>query len=131
VYAFLTLATIIVTAFFLHRASTDQANALRISAIESVSQEVLKLGRWFADNPHLRVALALPEATDTADGEAAAVVYADFFDHVLFQEDVYNQVYMKAWRSYFEDRLRMYPQIGKFIKAHRSWYGPKLNALVP
>jgi hypothetical protein len=84
-----------------------------------------------ADNPRYRAALALSEATDSADGEAAAFVLAEFIDHVLFQEDVYNKVYRRAWRSYFEDRLRMYPQIGKFIKAHRKWYGPKLNALVP
>lgn len=131
VLACLTLLTLIVVAYFLHRASKDQAKALRTSAMQSVSNQVFMLGRWLADNPRHRNALALSEDTETAEGEAVGTVYADFIDHVLTQEDLYNKEYMRYWRSYFEDRLRTYPQIRKFVKAHRRWYGTKLNELVP
>jgi hypothetical protein len=95
-----------------------------------VSTEVLALGRWLAEHPAYRAALAVSSEDQSDVGEAAATVYADFIDQVLSKRHFLPAGYMDAWNPYFEDRLVMYPQIRRFVDAHPGWYGKTLNDLV-
>jgi hypothetical protein len=135
--AYGTLAVVVVSvviAFLIWRgvqATNADVNATRAeiqtSAIQTISGEILTLGRWLADHPKYIEALRLPADQETETGEAVATVHADFMDAVFSQENLFPPGDVELWITWFQNRMDMWPQLDKFMRTHRHWYPPYMD----
>jgi p-aminobenzoyl-glutamate transporter AbgT len=104
----------------LRRAVAEQVKQLKASAVQNVGQEMLKIDRWMADNPCYVKAVGNDQ--HTALGAAVAEVHADLIAQVLSQSEYLPPEHMTSWEEYFQDIIRMWPQLKKFIEDHGRWY---------
>jgi hypothetical protein len=112
----------------LRRAVSEQVKQLTASAVQNVGQEMLKIDRWMADNPsYLK---AVRDERQTPLGAAVAEVHADLIDQVVSQASYLPPEYMPAWRSYFKELIREWPQLAKFMDGHRRWYREEVIELI-
>lgn len=104
----------------LRRAVSEQVKQLKVSAVQNVGQEMLKIDRWMADNAGYLEALS--DRKPSPLGAAVAEVYADLIDQVMGQADYLPADHMQPWKNYFNDRIQAWPQLKQFIVDHDGWY---------
>jgi NADH:ubiquinone oxidoreductase subunit 5 (subunit L)/multisubunit Na+/H+ antiporter MnhA subunit len=112
----------------LRRAVSEQVKQLTANAVQNVGQEMLKIDRWMADNPNYLMAVG--DKLCTPLGAAVAQVHADLIDQVVSQASYLPPEYMPLWTRYFEELIREWPQLEKFMDDHRHWYGKEVAKLI-
>ncbi len=101
--------------------------AIRTSAVQTITSEVLTLGRWMADHPDYGKALSLDADQKSDTGEAVAEVHTDFMDAVFSQEALIPDGDVDVWIKWFRTRMDMWPQLDKFVRSHLEWYPPYMT----
>jgi hypothetical protein len=114
----------------LRRAVSEQVKQLKASAVQNVGQEMLKIDRWMADNLNYIDELKRHATEHSPLGEAVAEVHADLIDQVLGQEDYLPTGDVVYWKKYFQDIIREWPQLRKFIEKHDHWYRKTVSELL-
>jgi hypothetical protein len=106
----------------LRRAVSEQVKQLKCSAVQNVGAEMLKIDRWMADNDSYLPELKRPATQHTPLGEAVAEVYADLIAQVRGQKSYLPPEHMDPWEDYFDEIIREWPQLKKFLENHHGWY---------
>lgn len=104
--------------------------AIRTSAVQTITSEVLTLGRWMADHPDYGNALSLDADQESDTGEAVAEVHTDFMDAVFSQEALIPDGDVDVWIKWFRTRMDMWPQLDKFVRSHLEWYPPYMKRVL-
>jgi hypothetical protein len=113
------------------RAVEEQTKQLKITAIQNVNAEMLKIDRWMADHPKYIDAIKRPKHEKPDHGAAVAEVYADFIAQVVDHSDYLPDGHSEPWENYFKEVIREWPQLEKFMTDHPSWYGNTMKKLLP
>lgn len=112
----------------LRKAVSEQVKQLKVSAVQNVGQEMLKIDRWMADNSGYLEALS--DKKPSPLGAAVAEVYADLIDQVMSQAHYLPADHMQPWKNYFNNRIHNWPQLKKFIADHDDWYREAIKQLL-
>ena len=115
----------------LRRSVNEQTMQLKITAIQNVNAEMLKIDRWLADHPEYVKALESKKDEQPIHGKAVAEVYADFIAQVVDHAEFLPDGHSEPWENYFRDIIQMWPQLEKFMNDHPEWYLPTMKKLLP
>jgi hypothetical protein len=123
--------TTLYAVMLLRKSVKEQTEHLKMTAIQNVNSEMLKIDRWMADHPKYIDAIKRPKHEKPDHGAAVAEVYADFIAQVVDHSDYLPDGHSEPWENYFKEVIREWPQLEKFMTDHPSWYGNTMKKLLP